>query len=107
VDANFEKVEGIAKDFVNEVKKHISVNKAVIYGSYAKGHYNSKSDLDIAIFSESFKNKRFVDVTAFLFSVARKYKEVCIEPVGFADTDLKSGNPFIKEIISSGIEIDI
>lgn len=53
MDANFEKVEGIAKDFVNEVKKHISVNKAVIYGSYAKGHYNSKSDLDIAIFSES------------------------------------------------------
>ena len=38
MDANFEKVEGIAKDFVNEVKKHISVNKAVIYGSYAKGH---------------------------------------------------------------------
>ena len=105
MDANTKRAEEVARDFVNEVKKHISVNKAVLYGSYAKGNYDNGSDLDIAIFSENFNNKRFVDATAFLFAFARKYKEICIEPVGFSDMDLKNGSPFIKEIISSGKEI--
>jgi len=92
---------------VKEVKKHVRVNKAFLYGSYAKGTYDQGSDLDIAIFSESFKDKKFVEVTAFLFSLARRYKEICIEPVGFSDIDMISDNPFIKEIIDTGKDISI
>jgi predicted nucleotidyltransferase len=105
MDPNAKRAEEIAKDFVNDLKNHISINKAVLFGSYAKGTFSRDSDLDIAIFSEDFKNKRFVDVTAFLFTFARKYKEVCIEPVGFSDIDLVDDNPFIKEIINTGKEI--
>ena len=107
MDDNAQNVELIALDYINEVNKHISINKAILYGSYAKGTYNKDSDLDIAIFSENFRNKKFVEVTAFLFSIARKYKEICIEPVGFSNLDLTNDNPFIKEIIDTGKEISI
>ncbi len=101
------RVEQIARDYVKEVKRHISIEKAILYGSYAKGSYDDSSDLDIAIFSESFKGKKFVEATAFLFCLARKYKSICIEPVGFTDIDLLDDNPFVKEILSTGIEIPL
>ncbi|MDN5276656.1 MAG: uncharacterized protein PWR01_621 [Clostridiales bacterium] len=105
MDEGVKRAEAIARDYVNELKKHINVDKAVIYGSYAKGTYNRYSDLDIAIFSKNFNNKKSVDVTTFLLSFARKYKEICIEPVGFSDADLADDNPFIKEIINTGKDI--
>ena len=105
MDEITQKVEEIAREYVNEVKKHVSVNKAFLYGSYAKGTYNEGSDLDIAIFSEAFTNKKFVEVTAFLLSLARRYKQICIEPVGFSNLDIIDDNPFIKEIINTGKEI--
>lgn len=105
MDDNAKRAEEIARNYVNEVKRHILVNKAVLYGSYARGTFDKESDLDIAIFSESFKNQKFVDIATFLFSLARKYKEICIEPVGFSNIDLIDDNPFIKEIINTGKEI--
>ncbi len=100
-----EKIVSIASEFIAEVNNHIKVNKAYIFGSQAMGHSDQESDLDIAIFSDDFNNVKFVEATAFLFSIARKYDIVCIEPVGFATSDLESNNPFVNEIISSGIEI--
>jgi predicted nucleotidyltransferase len=100
-----ERISRIAEDYINEVNKHINVDRAFLYGSYAKGNYSEHSDLDIAIFSESFKGKSFVDSVAFLFSLARKYKDVCIEPVAFTESDLQEDNPFVKEIITTGKEI--
>jgi predicted nucleotidyltransferase len=105
MDAISEKVNGILEDYVRELQKHIHIDKAILYGSYAKGNYNEYSDVDIAIFSESFKDKRFVEITSFLFGLARKYKDICIEPVGFSVSDLQDNNPFVKEIINTGREI--
>lgn len=102
-----QKVDKIIHDYINDVKKHITINKVIIYGSYAKGTFNEYSDLDIAIFSENFTDKKFVDATSFLFSLARKYKDVCIEPIAFTPSDLYEDNPFVKEIIKTGKEIVI
>ena len=105
MDEISQKIKEIIISYINEVKKHIKVNKVILYGSYAKGEYNNYSDIDIAIFSENFKGKRFVEVTSFLLSLARKYKEICIEPIGFDNSDLQEDNPFIKEILNTGREI--
>ena len=107
MDEFSQKVSDIVENYVRDVKQYISVDKVVLYGSYAKGNYNEYSDLDVAIFSESFKDKKFVEITSFLFSLARKYKDICIEPVGFNTDDLNVDNPFIKEILSTGKEINI
>lgn len=107
MDANTQKVNDIIKKYLSDVGRHITVNKAYLYGSYAKGNYTEYSDVDVAIFSDSFKDKNSIEINSFLFSLARKYKEICIEPIGFNISDLNEDNPFVKEIMTSGKEIFI
>lgn len=102
-----EKINQIIKDYLSDLEKHVKIDKAFLFGSYAKGDYNEHSDLDIAIFSDNFKGQSFVDAVSFLFSLARKYKDVCIEPVAFTALDLQEDNPFVKDIIITGKEIKI
>jgi hypothetical protein len=45
-------------------------------------------------------------ISYFLLSLARKYKDICIEPVAFTTADLYGDNPFVKEICSTGKEIE-
>lgn len=105
MDINVEKVNEIIQNYINDLQKHVKVNKVILYGSFAKGNFNEYSDVDVAIFSESFKDKNSIEINTFLFSLARKYKEVCIEPMGFYYSDLFKDNPFVKEIISTGKEV--
>ena len=60
------------KDYIRDVQKHFPINRAVLYGSYAKGTNNEYSGVDVAIFSDSFKNKNRIRVNTFLFSLAQK-----------------------------------
>lgn len=45
----------LIKDFLKD--HHITVDKIIIFGSYAKGNYTKDSDLDIAIVSCDFDEK--------------------------------------------------
>jgi len=105
MDEISEKINRIVYDYISDVNKHIKIDKAYLYGSYAKGNYSEHSDLDIAIFSDGFKGQSFTDAVSFLFSIARKYKDICIEPVAFTISDLQEDNPFVKEIVTTGREI--
>lgn len=93
------------EDYINDVQQHVSISKAVLFGSYAKGNHNKDSDVDLAIFSKNFRQMTSVEVNSFLFSLARKYKNVCIEPIGFDEEHLHMDNPFVKEILSTGKEL--
>ncbi|HAA65156.1 MAG TPA: nucleotidyltransferase domain-containing protein [Thermoanaerobacter sp.] len=42
-------VEKIAREYAGLVKKEMNIEKAYLYGSYAKGNYTSESDIDIAV----------------------------------------------------------
>jgi predicted nucleotidyltransferase len=93
--------------FLNRLNKIIKINKAIVFGSYAKGTYDGASDIDVAIFSESFNGKKSIEINTFLFSLAGEFKEICIEPIGFDVKDLFTDNPFVKEIIRTGREIHL
>lgn len=102
-----QKINNIIGEYISDIQKYMKVDKAFIYGSYAKGNNNEYSDIDIAIFSDSFINQSFVESVSFLFSIARKYKEMSIEPVAFTLSDLQNDNPFVNEIIATGREISV
>ena len=100
-----EKVNSVLYRYIADINNYIKIDKAYLFGSYAKGNFNEYSDIDVAIFSDDFKRQSFLDAVSFLFSLARKYKEVCIEPIAFTLSDLHDGNPFAKEIVATGKEI--
>lgn len=57
--------ESDLKYIINAIKKYDEIDKAVIFGSRAKGNYKSGSDIDIAIYGE----KITLDVLSTLHTV--------------------------------------
>ena len=87
-------------EFLRE-KKYNIVN-AYIFGSYAKGDFNEDSDIDIAIILNKMKDR--FDMQVELMKLRRKF-DLRIEPHPFTKKDLTELNPFIKEVLDTGIEI--
>jgi predicted nucleotidyltransferase len=82
------------------------IDKAVLYGSYAKGNASKWSDVDICFFSQAFEDKRDIDVVIELLGMAGKYHpDICFEPNVFPTSEIDNDNPFVKEVLRTGREI--
>lgn len=75
-----------------------------MFGSYAKGTPHKYSDVDLAIFSDYFKNMNRIDGLYFLLLNAVDY-EIDLEPQPFTMDDYRQPVGIVKEIIETGIEI--
>ena len=95
----------LAKNYSKEVKKYLPVNKAVLFGSYAKGTATELSDIDICFFLDSFNGKGRIEIIADLLGIAGKYKGIFFEPIAFPVSEIERDNPFIREILTTGIEL--
>ncbi|MCL4516462.1 MAG: nucleotidyltransferase domain-containing protein [Firmicutes bacterium] len=96
----------VVKSYIDKLRKEIPVDKALLFGSYAKGTYHKDSDVDLAIFSDFFKGKRRVEATSFLLARVADYR-YDIEPIGYPFEAYKNyqDDPFVREIVITGIEI--
>jgi len=83
----------------------LRVDKAILYGSYVRGSATELSDIDICFFLPDFGGKRRVDVIMRLLDLSDNYKGVFFEPIAFQTSEIERGNPFVKEILATGIEI--
>jgi predicted nucleotidyltransferase len=102
---DIETLSNIVKNYVADVKSVIPIDRVFLYGSYAKGTATDQSDLDVCFFSQSFENLSSIEIMSQLFRFTRKYKGVDIEPRGFSTSELSNDNPFVKEILRTGLEI--
>jgi len=93
------------KSFVNEIlKQGISLDKVVLFGSYASNNQREDSDIDVALVSSSFTGFGYEDRK--LFSKINIRKEfIDIETKTYPTNYFISGDPFINEIKKRGIEI--
>ncbi len=92
------------KDYLKELKKHnISIEKAFIFGSYAKGNSRPDSDIDIAIISNDFEGIRFCDRDKLI--PLRRRIDVRIEPIPFRPEDFNNDDPLAAEVIATGEEL--
>ncbi|MBI5376413.1 MAG: nucleotidyltransferase domain-containing protein [Candidatus Schekmanbacteria bacterium] len=98
----------LLKEYITEVNKICPVEKAVLFGSYAKGLNNKDSDIDVAIFSKKVNEKNRLEIMSKLIMLINKFK-VDIQPVVFPYRDyLNDDNDFISgEIKKRGMEIKI
>jgi len=83
-----ESIQKIVEDYIDKLSRQISIDKVILFGSYAKGNTHKDSDVDIAIFSDYFKSMSRVDGIHFLLLRAMdEYKD----PVGLVQDILKTG----------------
>ena len=54
---NIKEMNEIARNFVEDVKQVMPVDKAILFGSYAKGYATELSDVDICFFSERLQRE--------------------------------------------------
>jgi predicted nucleotidyltransferase len=102
--ADYETVIKQAKDYANDVRKVFPVDKAMLFGSYAKGNATKLSDVDICFFLDNYGGKNRIDIMERLFNLTRNY-DAFFEPLVFTTSDLYDDNPFVKEILRTGVEI--
>jgi len=101
-----EEVSEIAKQYADEVREVMTIEKVILFGSYAKGTASEKSDIDICFFLPSFNGKRRTEIIYDLLRISdESYKGIYFEPIAFPISEIERGNPFVMEIISTGIEI--
>lgn len=91
-------INKILLEFNNQVRKILGnrLKKVILYGSYARGDYNEKSDVDLML------------LTDLTFEEIEKYRDA-VSDIAF-DIELKTGiiiSPVIKNIDNYNSRINI
>ncbi|MEI6555037.1 MAG: nucleotidyltransferase domain-containing protein [Paludibacter sp.] len=79
---------------------------AYIFGSYARDNQREESDIDIALVIENLKdNDRFnTQIKLMLLAASIDNR---IEPHPISKEELYSNNPFVLEILKTGIKLKV
>ncbi len=96
---------------IRDVKKYIkvlrengiSVDRALLFGSWVKGTAREESDVDVALVSSVFTGDRFMDRRKIV--PFRRKINTSIEPMPFRPEDFASGGILVEEIRAYGEEI--
>src|SRR3990172_2095115 len=96
------------KKFIRALKHEgISVNRVILYGSYAKGKARTDSDIDVAVVSKDFGKDR-VEEGMSLFRIAGGI-DTRLEPVPISLKTFENDTwiPLIYEIREYGIDLNM
>ncbi len=97
------RIESIAHEFAKLIKEEMSIKNVYLYGSFVKGTSTEDSDIDIAVVGDDFLGDPIED-TFMLMRIRRKVDNR-IEPHPFKSSEFDKSDPFVKEILSTGIKI--
>jgi len=81
----------------------LKIEEAYLFGSYANGNQNEYSDIDLALVSEKFSGIRFFDNETIIDHTSPAFANIQTHP--FLPDDFIRSNPFVKEILKTGIKI--
>ena len=98
------KVKNAIDNYLRALRRNnIPIKGAILFGSYAKGNYQEWSDIDIALVSDIFVGNRIDDkdkIRKLTLSISSE-----IEVIPFSPNDFNLQNPFVKEILKTGIRL--
>lgn len=96
----------IIKKYVQELRRHnISVDEAILFGSFVKGTAGEDSDIDVALISEVFTGDRFDErrrIVPFRRAIDNR-----LEPIPFNRKRFDEGGTLVDAIKSTGFKIAI
>ena len=93
------------------VKKYVAllrsedfpVDRAYIFGSYARGNFKKESDIDVCIVSPRL-SKNWDKNESYLWQLTRKI-DARIEPVGYGPEDFKTSAILSRGIKKNGVRV--
>ncbi|WP_071885846.1 nucleotidyltransferase domain-containing protein [Hymenobacter sedentarius] len=93
------------KAFAESIRgQHISLRKVILFGSYARNEQRQFSDIDVALVADEFTGFGFQDVGLISNAIIQK-QFVDIEPHTFSPEQFTDWNPFVQEILRTGIVV--
>ncbi len=93
-------IENEINGFLVALKENgFAVQKAILFGSMAKGNPHEYSDIDLAVWSEHFTDNYFLNIEKTAF-IKRQFKNIELHPFPLNET--ADTNPFIEEINATG-----
>ena len=99
-----EQVESTIKVYLKNVSRIIPIDKAILFGSYAKGNFSVDSDIDLAIFSSYFDGRDRLESFRILFLEAMEFP-LDIQPQPFTKDEMLKPDGIVSEIFKTGVEI--
>ncbi len=97
-------VKNVIEQYLTALKEHnIPIQEVFLFGSYAKGNYNEWSDIDLALVSDIFEGIRIRDrskIRSITLSISSE-----IEVLPYRPSDFTPEDPFVKEILETGVKI--
>jgi predicted nucleotidyltransferase len=98
----------IVKDFIAAcAERNITFRKVLIFGSVAANKSDKNSDIDVAFVSDRFTGMPYRDWSILTPVKTSNRNFIDIEPHPFPTRYFKKGDPFIEEILRTGIEIKV
>ena len=93
--------------FLDYLRGQIVVERAILYGSSARGQTHAESDIDLAVLSPDFADLDLFSRLRLLLRAAWKAGTDWIEPIGYTPQEFDACQPgtFVEEIKSHGIVV--
>jgi predicted nucleotidyltransferase len=96
-------INKIVSSFINLVSSEFPLNTVYLFGSYANGTAKEYSDVDLAIVSDKFEGSRFFDKQKLNKYILITSIDLEVHP--FKTEDFTEDNPFVKEILQTGLRL--
>lgn len=90
------------QEYIKEISKHYNIQEVYLFGSYTKGTNHEDSDIDVAVIINSDNN--VFDLMVELMMLTQNI-DLRIGPHPIKVKDFEEGNPFVQEIIDTGIKV--
>lgn len=99
-----DRTQRIITQYLALLRDHgFDIQQAILFGSYAKGHANEWSDIDLALVSNEFEGVRFTDKDKIRdLTISVSYD---LEILPFNPRDFTPSNPLVKEILDTGVSV--
>jgi predicted nucleotidyltransferase len=95
----------IVRNYAQEIESHgVHLRDVILYGSFAKGMQHEWSDIDVALVADEFTGWYLDDKKLFPY-VGIKKPYIRIEAKTYPTQYFQQGDPFINEIIKTGVKI--
>ena len=100
-------ISSTVKQFVERAtQQQTGIVSAFIFGSYAKNKQHADSDIDVALVIDNLADTDRFDTQVRLMLLASQI-DSRIEPHPISKLDLISDNPFMMEILRTGIKLKL